>query len=207
MSSMSPVVERRPLVLTDLIPGAFARDATLVVVGAALTGALAQLSVPVHGSPVPVTGQTLGVLLVGAALGWRRGFAALALYLLAGMAGVPWYAGHAHGTSLADLGYVVGFVFAAAAVGALAAHGGDRTPLRTIGIMIVGDLIVYAIGVPYLMASLHIGITTAWNIGIKNYLPGDALKILIAAGLLPTCWRAVGYRRSQQGTNESAGRS
>lgn len=196
MSSLSPTVAARPLVLSDLIPRTLARDAVLVVAGAGITGALAQLSVPVHGSPVPITGQTLGALLVGAALGWRRGFAALALYLLAGMAGVPWYAGHAHGTSLPDLGYIIGFVFAAAAVGALAAHGGDRTPLRTIGTMIVGNLIIYAIGVPYLMANLHIGITTAWSIGIKNYLPGDALKILIAAGLLPTCWRALGPRRT-----------
>jgi biotin transport system substrate-specific component len=197
MSSMSSALARRPQVLSDLIPGAVVRDLALVLSGAALTGALAQLSVPVPGSPVPITGQTLGVLLVGAALGWRRGFAALGLYLLAGMAGVPWYANHASGASLPDLGYIIGFVLAAAAVGALAGHGGDRTPLRTIGTMIIGTVIIYAVGVPYLMADLHVGLSTAWNIGIKNYLPGDAAKLLIAAGLLPASWRALGYRRPQ----------
>src|ERR1700728_1568608 len=114
---------RRLLVLTDLVPGTLLRDVLLVCSGAAFTAILAQVSIPVHGSLVPITGQTLGVLLVGAALGTRRAFAALSLYLLAGMAGMPWYAGHAHGTSLPDLGYIVGFVIAATTVGALAARG------------------------------------------------------------------------------------
>jgi biotin transport system substrate-specific component len=195
MHAVSTTIDRHPLVLSDLIPGTLVRDIGLVVTGAAVTGALAQLSVPVHGSPVPITGQTLGALLVGAALGWRRGFAALALYLLAGVAGVPWYSDHTHGAGLPTLGYIVGFVFAATAVGALAAHGGDRTPLRVIGTMIVGNVIIYAVGVPYLMADLHIGASAAWDIGIKNYLLGDAVKIAIAAGVLPACWRALGYHR------------
>lgn len=199
MSSVTAGIPRRPLVLSDLIPGSLLRDVALVVSGAALTGALAQLSVPVHGSPVPITGQTLGALLVGAALGWRRGFVSLALYLLAGMAGAPWYADHAHGTDLPDLGYIIGFVFAAAIVGALAGRGGDRTPSRVIGTMIVGNLVIYAFGVPYLMADLHIGVATAWNIGVKNYLPGDAVKLLIAAAVLPACWHALGRRHYRVG--------
>ena len=197
--SSSSLALRRPLVMADLIPGARVRDVALVLGGAGLTGALAQLSVPVHGSPVPITGQTLAALLSGAVLGWRRGFAALAVYLLAGLAGVPWYAHHASGTGLPDLGYVVGFVFAAAAVGALAARGGDRTPLRMIGTMVAGNVIIYAVGVPYLMADLHVGLATAWNIGIKNYLLGDALKILIAASVLPGCWRLLKLRGGDSG--------
>ncbi len=194
MTALHFGTSRRPRVLGDLISGALGRDVALVVTGAVLTGALAQLSVPIPGSPVPITGQTLGALLAGWALGWGRGFASLSLYLLAGMAGVPWYADHASGTDLPTLGYIVGFAIAAAAVGALAAHGGDRTPARTIGTMLVGNLIIYAIGVPYLMADLHIGLSSAWAIGIKNYLPGDALKLAVAAALLPSCWRALGGR-------------
>lgn len=187
---------RGRLVLSDLLPGALVRDVALVLGGAAFTGLLAQVSIPVHGSPVPITGQTLGALLVGAALGWRRGFASLLVYLVAGAAGMPWYAGHASGTGAPSFGYVIGFVFAAAAVGALAARGGDRTPARTVGTMIVGNLIIYLFGVSYLMADLHIGVGTAWHLGVRNFLPGDALKIVVAAGLLPGAWLLVGRNRS-----------
>lgn len=185
----------RRIVLADLVPGALVRDALLVLTGAGLTGVLAQVSIAVHGSPVPITGQTLGALLVGAALGWRRGALSMALYLLAGMAGVPWYANHEHGTALATLGYVIGFVFAAAAVGALAKRGGDRTPLRTIATMILGNIVIYAFGLSYLMHDLGIGLSTAWEIGMKNYLLGDALKILVAAAVLPAAWRAVEHAK------------
>ena len=82
---------------------------------------------------------------------------------------------------------------AAAVVGALAGVGGDRTPLRVVATMIVGNLVIYAFGVPYLMADLHVGLTTAWDIGVKNYLFGDGIKILIAAGVLPACWRVFGH--------------
>lgn len=185
----------RQIVLADLVPGALVRDAVLVLAGAGLTGLLAQVAIPVHGSPVPITGQTLGALLVGAALGWRRGAVSMAVYLLAGMAGVPWYASHEHGTGLATLGYVIGFVFAAAAVGALARRGGDRTPLRTVATMVLGNVIIYAFGLTYLMHDLGIGFSAAWNIGMKNYLLGDGLKILVAALVLPAAWRLVEHAR------------
>lgn len=187
----APLHARRPLVLADVVPGALVRDVALVVGGALLTGLLAQVAIPVAGSPVPVTGQTFGALTVGAALGWRRGGASMLLYLLAGMAGVPWYAGHSSGVSIPSLGYIIGFVLAGALVGALASRGGDRTPLRTIGTMVLGNAVVYAVGVPYLMASLHVGLATGWDIGMKNYLLGDGLKILLAAGCLPAVWRGV----------------
>ena len=118
----------------------------------------------------------------------------MALYLLAGMAGLPWYADHASGIHIATLGYIVGFVFAGAIVGALAGQGGDRTPLRTIGTMVLGNLVIYAFGLSYLMYDLHIGLGTAWSLGMKNYLLGDALKILLAAGCLPLAWRLVDVR-------------
>lgn len=185
----------RHLVLADLLalPGTRARDAVLVSGGAALTGLAAQLSVPVPGSPVPVTGQTFAVLLAGAALGTRRGAASMALYLLAGLAGVPWFAGASAGSiHLPTLGYLIGFVFAGALVGNLAERGADRSPWRTALAMTLGTALVYAFGVTYLAISLHLAAGTALSLGLRPFLPGDALKIVLAAGLLPAAWRVTG---------------
>ena len=124
----APLHQRRPLVLADLIPGTLVRDILLVVGGAALTGVLAQIAIPVAGSPVPITGQTFGALTVGAVLGWQRGGLSMLLYLVAGMAGVNWFADRTSGFDIPSLGYIIGFVFAAALVGALASRGWDRTP-------------------------------------------------------------------------------
>ena len=187
----APLHQRRPLVLADLVPGAAVRDVLLVLGGAAFTGLMAQISIPVAGSPVPVTGQTFAALGVGAVLGWQRGIASLALYLVAGMAGVPWYADGASGLAIPSLGYVIGFVLAAGIVGALAARGWDRSPLLTIATMVVGNLAIYAIGLPYLAWSLGIDLAAAYDIGMKNYLLGDAFKILLAAGCLPLAWRLM----------------
>jgi biotin transport system substrate-specific component len=188
-STSLPLQGERPLVLADLLPGRLVRDIALVVGGALVTGLLAQITIPVHGSPVPVSGQTFAALTVGATLGLRRGAASMALYLLAGVAGVPWYADGASGMHLASFGYIIGFVPAAAVVGALAGRGGDRKPLTTVITMLVGNVIIYAFGVSWLMNDLGIGVHTAWEIGVKNYLLGDVFKILLAAGCLPAVWR------------------
>jgi biotin transport system substrate-specific component len=187
----APLRLRRPLVLADLVPGTRTRDVLLVLGGAVFTGLLAQIAIPVAGSPVPVTGQTFAALTVGAALGWQRGAASLALYMVAGMAGMPWYADGGSGLGFPSFGYVIGFVFAAGLVGALASRGGDRSPLPTIATMLLGNAVVYAFGLAYLMFDLSIDLATAWDIGMKNYLLGDALKILLAAGCLPAIWRGV----------------
>jgi biotin transport system substrate-specific component len=175
-------------VLADLVPGALVRDAALVIGGAVLTGLAAQLVVPVPGSPVPITGQTFGALLVGAGLGWRRGAASMLLYLLAGMAGVPWFQDGKSGWLGVTGGYLVGFAVAATLVGLFAARGGDRTPLRTIGTMVLGNLVIYAIGVPWLMVATGMDLTTALDRGVVPFLIGDGIKILLAAGLLPGAW-------------------
>nr|BFF00856.1 hypothetical protein GCM10020241_25310 [Streptoalloteichus tenebrarius] len=145
---------------------------------------------------MPVTAQTLGALLVGAGLGWQRGFAAMALYLLAGVAGVPWFSAGSAGWGGASFGYVVGFLVAGTLVGALAARGGDRTPLRTAGTMVLGNLAIYAVGVPWLMAVTGFDLGTALAKGMLPFLVGDALKIALAAGLLPGAWALV--RRFQR---------
>ena len=183
----------RRTVLADFVPGALARDLTLVVAGAALTGLAAQVALPIPGSPVPLTGQTFAALLVGASLGWQRGAVSMLLYLIAGVAGVPWFQGGTSGDPV-SLGYVVGFVFAGVLVGALAARGGDRTPLRTIGTMVLGNLAIYAVGVPWLMAATGMGLAKALSVGVLPFLLGDLLKIALAAGLLPGAWALVRRR-------------
>ncbi|MCX3059141.1 biotin transporter BioY [Streptomyces beihaiensis] len=184
------VVTARPgQVLADLLPASRTKDAVLVLGGAALTGLAAQLALPVPGSPVPVTGQTFAALLVGAALGARRGFLALAVYAVAGVAGVPWFAEGASGAAMPSFGYVIGLMLASAAVGALARRGGDRSVLRTAGTMLLGEAVIYAVGVPYLAVSMGWSLSHAVAAGLVPYLLGDALKAALAMGALPAAWK------------------
>ncbi|WP_329134267.1 biotin transporter BioY [Streptomyces sp. NBC_00670] len=178
-------------VLADLLPSTRVRDAALVAGGAVLTGLAAQLSVPVPGSPVPVTGQTFAALLVGTSLGAGRGFLSLALYALAGTVGVPWFAGGVSGAGAPSFGYVLGMMLAALAVGALARRGGDRSALRTAGTMLVGEAIIYAVGVPYLALVTGMSASAALAAGLTPFLIGDALKAALAMGALPAAWRLV----------------
>lgn len=87
-------------------------------------------------------------------------------------------------------------MLAGSVVGFLAARGGDRTPLRTVGTMLLGTLLVYAVGVPYLMADLHVGWHAGYDVGMKDFLIGDGIKVLLAAGLLPGAWRLLERSRS-----------
>ncbi|MFP3991352.1 biotin transporter BioY [Streptomyces sp. E11-3] len=181
-------------VLADLLPATRARDIALVFGGAAFTGIAAQLAVPVPGSPVPVTGQTFAALLVGTSLGARRGFLSLGIYLMVGMAGVPWFAEAQSGAAMPSLGYVIGMLLAATAVGAMAQRGADRSPLRMAGAMAVGSLVIYAVGVPYLMLATGMSLSKAVAVGLVPFLIGDALKAALAMGALPTAWKLVGRR-------------
>ncbi|MFB9832064.1 biotin transporter BioY [Actinoallomurus acaciae] len=181
----------RPAVLGDLVPGRLVRDVALVLGAAAFVGIAAQISVPVPGTPVPVSGQTFAVLLSGAALGLNRSVISMALYALAGALGVPWFTQGTSGWHFASYGYILGFVLAGAVVGALASRGGDRSPLRTVLTMTLGTVLIYAVGVPWLMAMTHSGFGAALSMGVRPFLIGDALKVLLAAGLLPGAWRLV----------------
>jgi biotin transport system substrate-specific component len=182
----------RPRVLADFLPGGLVRDLALVAGAAALTGLAAQVTIPLW--PVPVTLQTLTVLLAGAALGPMRGAAAMLLYLGVGAAGVPWFAQQNSGLAFPTLGYVIGFVLAAGLVGALARRGMDRTATGTVATMVLGNLVIYAIGVPYLASALGMSLADAVSVGAVPFLVGDGLKILLAAGLLPAAWRLAGGR-------------
>ncbi|WP_055519195.1 biotin transporter BioY, partial [Streptomyces aurantiacus] len=177
-------------VLADLLPASRVRDIALVAGGAALTGLAAQLAVPVPGSPVPVTGQTFAALLVGTALGAGRGLSSLALYALLGLAGVPWFAGGTSGAT-ASFGYILGMLLAATVVGALARRGADRSVVRTAGAMLLGEAIIYAVGVPYLALVADMTATQAVAAGLTPFLIGDAVKAALAMGVLPTAWKFV----------------
>ncbi|MFI9490912.1 MULTISPECIES: biotin transporter BioY [Streptomyces] len=188
---------RSGAVLADLLPAArhrYAVDTALIAGGAALTGIAAQIAVPVPGSPVPVTGQTFAALLIGTALGARRGFLSLALYALVGMAGMPWFSEGSSGPGGASFGYVLGMLLAAAVVGGLARRGGDRSVLRTAGTMAVGSLVIYAVGVPYLALSTGMSMSAAVAAGLVPFLIGDALKAALAMGALPASWKIAGRR-------------
>jgi biotin transport system substrate-specific component len=188
---------RPGIVFADLVSNSRARGALLVLAGAAFVGALAQISVPLPFTPVPITMQPFAALVVGAALGWRRGSAALLFYLVAGLVGLPWYAAHTAGISVllgASGGYLVGFIVAAGIVGALARRGADRTPLRTFTTMLVGSALIYLFGVPWLMADLHVGLARALALGFTPFYIGDLLKAALAAVLFPGAWALVRLR-------------
>jgi biotin transport system substrate-specific component len=184
----------RRRVLADLVPAFAVRDAILVVAYAGLVGLLAQIVIVLPFTPVPITGQTFGVLLGGMALGTRRTLLGMVLYLVAGLAGIPWFAQHSSGLDMLQapsFGYLVGFVVAAAVLGRLAELGADRKPQTTLIAMVVGTGIIYFFGVTWLANSLHVTLATAIGLGLTPFLLGDAIKALLAAGLLPGAWKLV----------------
>jgi biotin transport system substrate-specific component len=181
----------RTRVLADVIPGGLVRDVALVVGGSAFIGLLAQFAIPLPNTPVPLTLGTFAVLLTGAALGPVRGLLSIGLYMVAGMAGMPWFANQAHGWGFPSFGYIIGFVLAGALVGWLAQRGADRTPLATAGTMVLGNLVIYAVGLPYLMAATGMDVAAGLAAGVTPFLIGDAIKIVMAAGLLPGAWKLV----------------
>jgi len=173
------------------------RHLALILAGTILIALAAQVSIPVPGSPVPITGQTFGVLLSAGALGFRRGIAATLLYLVLGIVGLPVFAHGSHGTEIilgATGGYLVGFVLAAAVVGRLAELGWDRNLVGAIGAMLIGSALIYAVGVPWLMAVAHFDLATALDKGTIPYLIGDAIKLALAAAAFPVAWWVVGRR-------------
>jgi biotin transport system substrate-specific component len=191
MSSQS--INARDAVLADLVPGAWVRDVALVGAYALAIALSAQVVVPLPFTPVPVTGQTFAVLLGALVLGAGRGVAGSALYVVLGAAGLPWFAAAGPWT----LGYVVGFVVAAGIVGWLAERGWDHRSLTVAAAMIIGNLVIYAFGLPVLYALWPAGspgLTEVVFAGAITFLPGDLVKIALATALVPTAWRLVGRR-------------
>jgi biotin transport system substrate-specific component len=163
----------------------------LVVAGSLLTALAAQVSIPLPFTPVPITGQTFAVLLVGAALGSRRA-AGMALYVAQGLAGLPVFAGGKAGLAVLlgpTGGYLNGFIAAAFVTGWLAERGWDRRPLTTALAMVLGNLVIYLLSVSWL--AVFVGISKAPLLGMVPFLPGDLLKILLATAALPGAWWIV----------------
>ena len=186
-----------PRVIADSVARSRAFDISLVIAGAMLIGLAAQVSIHLPGNPVPITGQTFAVLLVAAGSGLARGVASTLLYAGLGLVGVPWFADGSSGMVTATFGYIVGFVVAAAVVGWLAQRGWTRTPWRTAAAMVIGDLAIYAIGVPWLKAAVGVSWSTAVSLGMTPFLVGDLLKAVLAAGLFSAAWALVDRRRNR----------
>jgi biotin transport system substrate-specific component len=173
-----------------------AAEAMLVAGGAALVALAAQLRVDLPFTPVPITGQTFAVLLVGAALGSARGASSLALYLVLGAAGLPFFAGGrcCAVTLLGPTGgYLLSYPVAAWVVGRLAERGWDRRFGTAVLAMLAGSAVIYAGGVSWL--ALFVGWERTLWAGLVPFLPGDLLKLLAAAALLPIAWKVVGLVR------------
>lgn len=237
MSLASPRLNRLPAAERGITIGDFlvpiaigeriserARHAVLVALGALAIALTANLTVDLHGqtltllggisvtlpsTPVPVTAQTLSVLLVGGALGFRRGIFASTLYLIVGLF-LPVYADHASGLSTfvgtsgghwvlgATGGYLLGFVVAAAVVGWLAELGWDRHVGGAVVAMLVGNAVVYLLGVPWLMAATGWDLSTGLEKGLYPFLFGDLLKLALAGILFPVAWWIVGRRTEER---------
>jgi biotin transport system substrate-specific component len=188
--------------LADLLPGQAMtraiRDLLLVAGGALLTALAAQVAFRVPWTDVPYTFQTGAVLLAGTALGSWRGGASMLVYVLAGAVGLPAFAGGrsslegSAGGITPTLGYLVGFVMAALVVGWLAERRWDRSPLRAAGLMLLGSVVIYAVGVPVLAVVLGLPLLTAVWEGAVVFVPWDLAKVALAAGLLPLAWRVAG---------------
>jgi len=171
--------------------------------GVLLTAGAAQVSIPLGFTPVPVTGQTLAVLLIGATLGARRAVASQALYWLAGAVGLPFYANGEGGWEAATgatFGYFVGFVVAAGLVGRLAERGQDRSLLTSFTAMVAGTAVIYVFGVSWLAYSLGLPLyagdgNDAFTYGLAPFLMGDLVKLVIAAALTPTVWALLNRSR------------
>ncbi|WP_109472835.1 biotin transporter BioY [Ornithinimicrobium cavernae] len=182
----------RPALADHVVPRGLVTDIALVAGGAALTGLLAQVAIPLW--PVPITGQTLAVLLVGSTLGASRGALSMLFYAAAGVAGIPWFSEAEHGVGVllgSTGGYIVGFVLAAALTGWLAQRQWDRRFLHAAVTFLAGSGVVFLVGLPWLavVTGADLQQTLAW--GLWPFIPGGVVKALIAAAIIPVAWQGV----------------
>lgn len=189
----------RRTVLADALVGqrTLVKDLLLVTAGITVVAALAQVEIPMW--PVPITGQTLGVMLVAASLGFRRGVTALGGYLLLGLAGAPIFAGFTGSIAAIgkpSFGFIIGFVATAAVVGWLAERRWDRRPLLAIALFGLASLIPFAFGIPYMALMLAalgspVDFAGAMALGFLPFIVGGLVKWAIAAAALPAAWAGV----------------
>ena len=185
----------QPRVLADVVGRTWIRQLAVIAGGAAFVGLSAQIAFYLPWNPaVPLTLQTFAVILTAGALGSLRGVAAMAIYALLGSIGLPWFAQGSSGFGGPAFGYIIGFIIAAFVVGRIAESGVTRSFGRSVGLMVLGSVIIYAIGATWLKYSLGVpwfGADSAWAYGVKDFIIGDVIKLLAAAGLLPLAWKAL----------------
>jgi biotin transport system substrate-specific component len=170
---------------------------SLILGGTIFLAAMAQISFPIPGSPVPFTGQTLGVLLLGTAYGASLGFSTVAFYLLMGIAGAPIFASGSHGFEKiagATGGYLVGMLISSLVLGALAGRKWDQKIKTVIPTMIIGNVIIFTFGLFWLHQ--YSGQSWSWTIdkGLTPFILAEFIKIAIASTALPAVWRLVAKR-------------
>lgn len=184
--------QARALTLGEVLVPSKVPAAVTVVAMSWLIALLAQLELPLPFTPVPLTGQTLGVMYAGALLGSRRGAAAVAAYLAQGLAGLPFFAGGAAGAAVLagpTAGYLIGFLPAAYVTGLLAERGWDRTPFKAFAMMLLGSLFVFGFGLLGLARFVPAGQLV--SLGLLPFVPGDLFKSAVSAGLLPLGWKLL----------------
>jgi biotin transport system substrate-specific component len=189
---MTTLTSAKPTLAATLWPaGAYSaiRWIVLMLAGVVFIALAARISV---GYPVPFTMQTFAVLVLGMAYGSRLGAATLALYMAAGLAGVPVFA--TSGALGPTLGYILGFIFAAGLVGWLAEQGWDRTVMRSAAAMLIGNILIYVPGL--IVLAWFVGTDKVLEYGLFPFLLGDALKLVLAALALPGAWYLVGRREA-----------
>jgi biotin transport system substrate-specific component len=179
-------------------PRSLAIDAALVTGGAALVAITAQYEIKLWFTPIPITGQTFAVLLVGASLGAWRGASSLLLYFLVGLAGAPVYSGGDGGVEIvrgATGGYLVGFIVAAALTGWLAQRQWDRRFNSAVAAMLSGSVVIYVFGLPWLARTANLDLEGTLEAGLYPFVVGDLLKLYLAGILLPAAWKLVRHLR------------
>ncbi len=183
---------RTPTLADAVLPQGRLADAAAVTAMSWLIALCAQAAIPLPFTPVPLTGSTLGVLYAGALLGPRRGAAVVGLYLLQGLAGLPFFAGGAAG-ALVFLGptggYLVGFLPAAWVTGTLAERGWDRSAPRALAMMLLGSAVIFAFGAAGL--ARFVPVERLFALGVLPFIPGDIVKSCVSAALLPIGWRVL----------------
>ena len=199
--STFPLALGRPTLADRLIRRSIATDIVLVLAGALFTAALAQVTIPLW--PVPVTGQTLAVLLVGSTLGAVRGATSLATYALIGVLGLPVFAPNDDGSHLTGMaaltapsfGYILGFILSAALVGWIAERAGDRKILGAVLSFLGGTVATFAIGLPWLAISLGLTVAQTLEFGLYPFIIGGLIKAGIAAIIIPGVWAALARQK------------
>ena len=181
-----------------VLPRSFAMDVAVVFGGAALTAVAAQIAIPMW--PVPITGQTFAVLLVGAVLGATRGALSMITYFSLGAAGLPVFTGAVAGITLGTtFGYLVGFIAAAAVVGRFSQLNWHKKSSGVIASFAIGNAVIYLFGLPWLafaLSNLNLAsdVASVVTAGLVPFLIGDAIKIALAAAALPLAWKYLGTK-------------